>query len=582
MSTERTIPSNKPKSVCTFTIQSEGNPIPGTYHVVSIVVTKEFNRIPSAIIMLLDGDAAAETFEISNAAEFEPGKKIEIKAGWSSDEETIFKGIVVKQNIKVKDKNSVLMVECRDEAMKMTISPKSKYYKDKKDSEIFEDLIGSYSLDKDIEATTLQHKEIVQYNSTDWDFMLCRADVNGKFCVVDDGKISIKKPNTGANPEITVQYGSTLLDLDPEIDARLQFSKVKASSWNPTDQELLDTVEAAEPSLPQAGNLSPSQLSATSSPDPVSMIHSGKITEPELQQWADARLQKNRLAKIRGKVKIEGYAKLKPGQIVQLNGVGDRFEGKILATAIRHQIEQGQWYTHIQFGTHTEWFAETYQVQQPLAGGMLPAIRGLQTGVVTKIESDPDGEDRIMVRLPVIHKSDDGIWCRVASLDAGKERGMFFRPELSDEVIVGFIDEDPRHGVVLGMLNSSKLPAHTQPKDTNHIKGYVSREKMKLMFDDEKKIINIETPAGNKIVISEDEKSISLIDQKGNKLVMDKDGISIESIKDFKIKASGDIKAEGVNAQMKASAELKMKGDASAEYASGGTTSVKGSMVNIN
>ena len=63
---------------------------------------------------------------------------------------------------------------------------------------------------------------------------------------------------------------------------------------------------------------------------------------------------------------------------------------------------------------------------------------------------------------------------------------------------------------------------------------------------------------------------------------MDKDGISIESVKDFKIKASGDIKAEGVNAQIKASAELKLKGDSSAEYASGGTTNVKGSMVNIN
>ncbi len=582
MSTERTIPSNAPKSVCTFTILSEGTAMPTTYQVASIIVTKEINRIPSATIILIDGDAASETFAISSAAEFEPGKKIEIKAGWSTDEETIFKGMVVKQNIRVKNTTSLLVVECKDETMKMAIAPKSKYFRDKKDSDIFDDLIGPYSLQNDIEPTTIQHKEVVQYNSTDWDFMLCRSDVNGKFVVVDDGKITIKKPDLNAAPGLTVQYGSTVLDLDAEIDARIQVPKVKANAWNYTDQELLDSVEAAEPSLPAAGNLTPDQLSKASSPDPVTMIHSGKITDQELQQWADARLQKSRLAKIRGSVKVEGFAKLKPGNIFQLNGVGDRFQGKIYVTGIRHQIEHGEWHLHVQFGTNNEWFAETYNVQQPLAGAMLPAVSGLQIGVVTKLESDPDGEDRIMVRLPVIHKSDEGVWCRVASLDAGKERGMFFRPELNDEVIVGFIDSDPRHGVVLGMLNSSKLPAHTQPKDTNHIKGYVSREKMKLMFDDEKKIINIETPAGNKLVISEEDKGMSFTDQNGNKIVMNDQGIKIESIKDFSIKASNDFKTEAMKVDVKASNELKIKGEMTAEYTSGGQTTVKGAIVNIN
>jgi Rhs element Vgr protein len=582
MSNERIIPSDQPKSVCTFTILSEGNAVPSAWHVLSIVVYKEVNRIPSATLILLDGDAASETFEISNSAGFQPGKKIEIKAGWVSNEETIFKGIVVKQSIKVRNSNSVLIVECRDEALKMTIAPKSKYYKEKKDSDIFEELIGSYSLAKEVEATQLQHKEVVQYNSTDWDFMLCRADVNGKFVIADDGKITVKKPGVNASPELTVQYGSTVLDLDAEIDARLQLPGIKAAAWNYSEQELLDSVEGAEPAVPQAGNLSAGDLKVVSSPDSPVMIHSGKITEAELQQWADARLQKNRLAKIRGRVKVEGFAKIKPGKILQINGVGERFEGKVLVTGIRHQIENGSWTTNIQFGTNSEWFAETFNVQQPLAGGMVPAIRGLQIGVVTKLESDPDGEDRIMVRLPVMHKSDDGIWCRVASLDAGKERGFFFRPEISDEVIVGFIDDDPRHAVVLGMLNSSKMPAHTQAKDTNHIKGYVSREKMKWMFDEEKKIITVETPGGNKIVISDEDKGIALTDQNGNSIVMNNEGIKIESAKDMSVKASNDLKAEGLNTEVKAGAQIKVKGEAGAEYSSGGNTNVKGAIVNIN
>jgi phage gp45-like len=105
---------------------------------------------------------------------------------------------------------------------------------------------------------------------------------------------------------------------------------------------------------------------------------------------------------------------------------------------------------------------------------------------------------------------------------------------------------------------------------------------MKWMFDDDKKMINIETPAGNKLILSEDDKGISLIDQNGNKIVMNDQGIQIESIKDLTIKASNNFTTDTLKTEMKASTEMKLKGDISAEYSSGGATSLKGSIVNIN
>ncbi len=582
MSNGATIPSSQPKSVCTFKILSEGNEVPATYHLVSIIVNKEVNRIPTATVIYLDGDPQAQTFAVSNSTEFEPGKKIEIKAGWRSDEETIFKGIVVRQGIKVRNSNSILVIECKDEAVKMTITAKSKYYKDVKDSDIMDELIGKYALQKDIEATSITQKEVVQYNATDWDFLLCRADVNGKLCIANDGKIKIAKPDFNASPVLTVQYGATVLDLDAEIDSRLQLKGVKAAAWNPADQSLLDSVEAAEPSVPAAGNLSADTLSQVMNDDPFTLIHTGSIAEPELQQWADSKLLKNRLAKIRGKVKTDGFAGIKPGDFFQLNGVGDRFEGKLFVTGIRQQIEGGDWNTIVQFGMDPEWFADTYKIEQPKAGAMLPAIEGLQIGIVTKLESDPDGEDRIQVRVPVIHKDDEGIWCRIATLDAGNERGTFFRPEIEDEVIVGFLNNDPRHAVVLGMCNSSAKPAPLTASDDNHEKGYVSRSKMKVIFNDDKKTITMETPAGNKFVITEEDKAIKMEDQNGNKLTMNQDGIKLESAKDIILKATGDLKFEGVNAECKASASMKMQGSSSAEFSSSGSCTVKGSTVMIN
>jgi Rhs element Vgr protein len=582
MANERSIPSEESKSVATYTILSGGNEVTKEYHVLSIVVNREVNRIASATIILLDGEAAKETFEISNKPEFEPGKEIEIKMGYASNEETVFKGMVIRHGIKVRKKTAVLVIECKDKAVKMTVACKGKYFKEVKDSGAIEEIIGTYNLDKEVSATTITHKHLVQHNCTDWDFILCRADANGLLCITDNGKLKITKPQFSGAAALTIQYGATVHDLDAEIDARLQYKSVKGSTWRYTDQELLDSVEAQDPGVPDTGNLSSATLADVIGEKEFRLYHSGQMDEPELQAWANSKMLKNKLAKIRGRVKTDGTAKVNPGQLIQLNGAGDRFNGKLFVTGVRQELQKGTWESVFQFGINPEWFAQSYNVQQPMAGALLPGIQGLQTGIVTQLENDPDGEDRIMVRIPVIHKDDEGVWCRVCTLDAGEKRGTFFRPEIEDEVIVGFINNDPRHGIVLGMVNSSARPAPLQGSDDNHEKGYVSRSEMKMIFNDDKKSINIETPGGNKIIITEEDKKIHLEDQNGNKITMDKDGIKIDSIKDIVLKAANDIKAEGVNINMKGSAQTKVEGSAGAELSSGATTTVKGSTVMLN
>ncbi len=582
MPTERTIPSEGSKSVATFTIFSEGSEVSRQYHLLSIIVNKAVNRIASATIVLIDGNAAAQTFQISNTPDFEPGKAIEIKAGYSSQENTIFKGIIIKHGIKIRRKNAVMMVDCKDTAIRMTGAAKCAYFKDSKDSDVIEDLISKYGIEKQVETSTYTHKQLVQYNATDWDFMLCRAEANAMFCFNDDNKINIAKPVFSGSASHTIQYGATVYDLDAEIDARFQYKKITASTWNYSTQSLDDNAEAQPVQLPAAGNLTRDALAGVMNEEKFTLYNSAKMEEPEMQNWIDAMMMKHQLATIRGRVRTDGTPAIKLGNLIQLNGAGERFEGLHFVTGVRHEIEEGKWQTIVQFGINPEWFAQTYQIQQPLAAALLPAVEGLQMGVVTQLQDDPNGEDRILVRIPIIHKSDEGAWCRVSTVDAGNERGSFFRPEIGDEVVVGFVNNDPRHGMVLGMCNSSEKPAPIRATDDNHEKGFQTRSQMKMIFNDDKKSFSLETPGGNKFLISEDETKIYLEDQHGNKITMNEDGIKIESIKDIIMTAANDIKADGINIKMIASAEAKMEGSASAELSSGGSTKVKGSIVQIN
>jgi Rhs element Vgr protein len=583
----RLLPEQQNTDLVTFTILINGAPVGKEIGIVSIAVNKEVNKIPWAKIIIQDGDVAKEDFEVSNQDTFKPGNEIEIEAGYHSEEATIFKGIIVKHGIKIlRDRHSLLEIECKDVAVKTTAGRKNKYYYDSKDTDVIEEILNAHSISTDItsDADDPTHKEVVQYDSTDWDFIVCRAEVSGKLVLPDDGTVKIKKPDFTQEPVALLQYGGNILEMEATMDSAHQYAGVSASAWNYANQELSEQ-DAVEPVLKEEGNISSSDLSDVLGLDTYQLFHSGNINDQELRGWASAQLLKSKLSKIKGRVKFLGFADVKPGRLVELQGVGDRFNGIAFVSTVRHSINDGNWYTDINVGLSTKWFAQEDEVSSLPASGLLPAISGLQIGIVTQLEDDPEGEHRIQVRIPVIDAAADGIWARVACVDAGNERCSFFRPEVNDEVIVGFINDDPRHPVVLGMFNSSALPVPTDvfpEKDENHIKGFVTRSKLKFTFDDDKKIITLETPGANKIVINDDEGSIVLQDQNNNKITMNSDGITVESAKDLVLKATNNVSIKGVKIEAEATSEFSAKGNAKAALQSSGQTEIKGGTVMIN
>ncbi len=581
MPEQRLINTSCSADLISYAILVDGEELPRTVQVMNVIVEKEINRIPMAKIIILDGDAASADFRLSNETLFIPGKEVEIKAGYHSDNQTIFKGLIIKHSLKIRSNHSYLIIECKDKAVKLTIGRKSNYFYDSTDSDIIEEIIGSYSLEKEVEPTSVSHRELVQYNVSDWDFCVTRAQANGRIVVIDDGKIAVKEPDLEQEAIETVSYGATLMEFDAEIDARNQFQKITSYSWSSMEQELLE-IEADNSVSDLNGNLSADDLASVINLENLELKSGGTAPESELQEWADAKMLFNRLSKTRGKIKFQGIATVKPDTMLQLSGVGDRFAGKAYISAIRHQIAEGNWTVDAEFGINPRWFAETFEINDRPAAGLFSAVNGLQVGIVTQLEGDPDGEERILVRLPVVNNEVDGIWARIAMLDAGNERGSFFRPEIEDEVIVGFINDDPNDAVVLGMMNSSAKPAPITASDDNHEKGFITRSKMKFIFNDEKKSAVLETPSGKKIAIDDDAGTIEIVDENANNLLLDSGGITMESNGDIAIKTSGDIKIEGNNLTLTANAQFKAEGTAGAEVSSSATAVLKGSLVQIN
>lgn len=571
-------------NLATFKILSEGTEIPPEIGVAMIAVTQAVNKLPAARIVLFDGDVASQDFEVSGGDFFIPGKKITVKAGYNNNEEVIFEGIIIRHGIKARGGASKLILELRDPAVKMTIGRKNKYFFDSKDSEIIEDLISEYGLASEIEATTTTHKEMVQFYCSDWDFMLTRAELNSKLILVENGKVKMKSAEVSADAKLKLEFGTNVVEMEAEMDARTQYASSKSKGWDMANQELLE-LESPDPGIDFQGDLSGQELARVIGLEDFTLLHGGAFSGEELQNWADANMLKSRLSKIKAQIKILGENTIKPGDMVQLSGFGSRFNGKAFVSSVYHEVSPSQkWFTTLGLGLDHRFISSVFDdiIAVP-AAGLVPAMKGLHIGKVTGLE-DPDGENRVKVLLPMIDSSSEGTWARLATMDAGGEgvRGAVFYPEIGDEVIVGFINEDPRQPIILGSLFSSANASPIEVNDDNFIKGYTSKTELKLHFDDEKKSIRIETPGGRIVEMSDEDGWISMEDESGNKVILDRDGITMESSADFKIKATGDVKIEGMNVDIESSAQLTAKGGAGAEFSSSGQTIVKGSLIQIN
>lgn len=591
-------PAQDAEGVVRVTLSSEGAAVDAG-SVISVTITRAINRVPMARIVIADGDMPEKEFPISDGTDWKPGAGIKISAGYGDEEEPIFEGIVVKHSVQIVGHNDArLVIECRDKAVKMTVGRKNANYIDKTDSDILSALIGAAGLTADVEATTLQHKELVQFYSSDWDYLLARAEANGRLVIATDGKIAVKAPATSDDAALKVTYGIDLIEFHADLDARAQYGKAQAVSWDLKTQAAI-LGEVAEPaSLNAQGDLDSATLAEVLGLASYRMQTAAPTTKEMLTQWAKSQQLKSGLARLRGRMSFQGSAKAKVGGIIELEGVGKRFSGKVFVSGITHQIADGEWTTEAQFGLAPEWFTDQPDVTGPRAGGLLPAVEGLQVGLVMKLDADPNGEHRVQVQLPVLQAETQGVWARLLQLHGSNGFGTFFLPEVGDEVVLGYFNNDPSHPVILGSLYSSKQVPPYALEAANNTKAIVTRCKSKIEFNEADKIITITTPANNKIVLSDKDKSILLQDQNNNKVELNTSGITLDSPKDITVTAKGkitldavgaisitskaDVKTAGLNINSEAQVGLTAKGNASAELSAAGQTVVKGAMVMIN
>lgn len=537
------------RTLVTVDVLSSGTPLPSDWPLVSVDVRSEVDRLPVATLQYLDGDTARAEFELSDSPLLNLGREIEIRARWEDESaQTLFKGIVVRHGIEGRPEGTRLVVEAVHAAFRMTLTRKSAVFAEMSDADVVKRLCQGAGLQCAMPQTPLKHRMLAQFHCTDWDFVLSRLRAAGCLLALSPrGLKAVDSVRPGGQAKTVLEFGNDLLEFEFEGDLSGQLSNVDAIGWDPKKQATVK--QRGKDGDAPLGDWKPASVvkSAAGGASAGTLVHPGVNVEAELGRWAGARLLRQRLAFVRGRARCIGAGNMALLDTVEFKGTGKHFSGKALVTGVRHYIESGAWTTDIQVGlsSHEQSDAATDGVADAPAAGLIPPAGGLQIGIVSGFAQDADKALRLKVKLPVLGDAVE-LWARLATPDAGNERGYYFRPETGDEVVVGFLNNDPRAPIVMGSLFGPKhVPpkAFGQPEQDNEKKGLVSRQGSVVGFLDAKKpSVWIETPAHNRLTLDDDKQSIVIKDQHGNVITLDKAGIKLDSAADVVISGKGNIK----------------------------------------
>ena len=193
---------------------------------------------------------------------------------------------------------------------------------------------------------------------------------------------------------------------------------------------------------------------------------------------------------------------------------------------------------------------------------------GVAVGVVTN-NQDPDGLGRVKVRFPWLSDEDESHWARVVTPMAGNQRGLYFLPEVDDEVLVAFQHGDIRFPYILGALWNGKDKPPESNDGANNLRTIKSRSGHIIRLDD--------TDGAEKIEIIDKVRRTALSStplRTLSLLAADAD-ITIRS-------ASSKLILQGNGIEMKSQAGVKVEASQGMELKAGSQLNIKGSVVNIN
>lgn len=523
--------------------------------------------LPSMFVMRFHDDS----LEWIDSSKFALGAPVEISMSDAQGTlKPVMKGEITAVEPDFAD-NSLATITVRgyDRSHRLHRGSKARVFVQSTDSDIVSKIARENGLQATTDATSQVYEHVFQDHKTDFEFLQERAQRNGFEVFVDDKKLYFRKPK-GARGEISLTWGTTLRGFHPRMSATGQVNEVVVKGWDPKQKKEIVGQATSSDLSPQIGD---GKWGGSAAQAAFSDAKRVEVRRPVASQSEADKVAQSILDEVNASfIEAEGVAFGNPdmtaGQKVKLDKLGTRFSGKYMVTSVRHVYTLTGYDTHFTVaGSRPRTFADL--VKDNSTGGGAGTWSGVVTALVTNNDDQEGKMGRVKVKFPWLEGNLESTWARVAGVGAGNNAGLYWLPEVNDEVLVAFEHGSFDHPYIIGSLwNGKDAPPEASPVNAGKVE-----------------IRTFKTTGGHIIRLTDGSSpKIEVIDSKTNTSVtMDTQTkkITIVSKGDISIEATGNLDLKGANVSVEAKSQLNLKG-VNGNLEASGPLKVKGAVVNIN
>lgn len=322
----------------------------------------------------------------------------------------------------------------------------------------------------------------VQYNTTTFNFYKMMAVRYGEWFYYTGTEMVLAAPDGDA---VELVNGIDVTNLN--ISATAHKATVPGVGYDQYSGEILTNTPSASQSSGLIG-VSTEAADSTFGSDHTARRIAGAPTSDLLREMNTLMQQ----AVAASTVFIEGTTRrsaVKLGGKIRIIDIGGNSEGEYIVTQIQHSS-----YNESHYQNHFVAVPADVQVP-PYTNPLVYPVCYAQQATVVENE-DADGLDRIKVHFPWMQDGETSPWISVMVPYAGNGRGMRFIPEIDEEVMVDFVDNNAERPFMIGSFYTTTNPSGVA-HEGNNIKVFGTRSGRRLEINDEEGTLKIFDNASN-------------------------------------------------------------------------------------
>ncbi|MDT5267893.1 MAG: uncharacterized protein QOH49_79 [Acidobacteriota bacterium] len=285
------------------------------------------------------------------------GKSLKIKLGTDD----LFEGRVMALEAQFESGHAPqLNVLAEDRFQDLRMTRRTRTFTDVSDADVINQIAGDHGLSPSVDVSGPTYKVLAQVNQSDLAFLRERARSIDAELWVEGTTLNAKQRAARDGGTLQMVRGGKLRSFSVIADLAMQRTSVSVSGWDVSSKDELkfeadDSVLGGELGSDTSGvSILQSALGARKE----SIVHTVPLSSQEAQVTAEAYFKMSARRFVVGRGTAETSKELRVGSFVDLQGLGNLFNGKYHVTEVRHMFD-------LKRGLRTEFTAERPGIGAP-------------------------------------------------------------------------------------------------------------------------------------------------------------------------------------------------------------------------